>query len=262
MSITTQARDTIAYFVTLYVYYIWRIYIAVPLGIFRRSMNWIVKTLDPTIIPVLNRALKYIPKLLGHYAGINTPTTYELTNLCQLRNAVLEAAITTIVQIPLVSDTLKKTYAETKCADRLALFHYFNVYADGTTSEPLSISFSSNSWLVLYELGVAKCLQTCIVSEILAEATWIGTGSGSLVASCLALDIDIDEVSVKLIDLAISSSSHLFGSPDLTRDLRKVLNDVIWKDIERCNGRLGISTFSLNALKTVMTHEFVDKQVL
>jgi predicted acylesterase/phospholipase RssA len=60
-------------------------------------------------------------------------------------------------------------------------------------TETINYSFAAAGWLKQYYFGVAKCLQE---NGMHKNARFVGSSAGSLVAVCLALDVDFDELRV------------------------------------------------------------------
>ena len=81
----------------------------------------------------------------------------------------------------------------------LTHLYQLHVYNSGTLSETLAFSFAACDMLVFYELGVALAIQQMIKPIYLRDASFVGSEAGSLPATALALNIDIDRVKDLLI---------------------------------------------------------------
>jgi pimeloyl-ACP methyl ester carboxylesterase len=70
----------------------------------------------------------------------------------------------------------------------------------------LSFSFGHSDWLTLhYLLGNAKCLQELIKEYFLKDCQFLGSSWGALVATCMALDLDVNQLSTVLEKISLSS---------------------------------------------------------
>jgi hypothetical protein len=149
-------------------------------------------------------------------------------------------------------------------ANLVKLSQCFHVYADGSTSEPLSFSFSSNSWLILYEAGVAKCLKDNIKKDFLKESKWLGTGTGSIIAAIMALDVDIDEFSMKLIEMSFTSSGRILGTNSIADELETLLNNLIFSDNVTLlkDGHLKLSLTTILGCNDYVVDTFESKKIL
>lgn len=159
------------------------------------------------------------------------------------------------------------SFHHTPICDTAVLFQHFHVYADGSTSENLSFSFSSNSWLMIYELGAAKCLIENIKPEYIDQAHFLGTGTGSIIAALMACQADIDKFTLKILDLATKSAELLFGHVNIVKEVEKMLDESIENNMAVCEERLSITThsFSLTSfpfLSLQTKNKFESKNVL
>ena len=140
---------------------------------------------------------------------------------------------------------------------------HFHVYNSGRLSEKLSFSFSSSQWLVFYELGVAECLQDKLRRSVLDKCEFLGSSTGSLAATALALNLDINGLTRALMELSCQTCSRLLGPlSGLSGPLKEVLNSFIWPDVDNGYSRLFIQVSSFPFLQTHLATRFTDKQVV
>lgn len=236
------------------------------LGTYFEFLNWFATLANPLIVPILNRAVplsiikSYTSKFAFHYMP-ELNEAESLVELSQFRDELIDI----LAVVPLISKLIvcqpPAVSSGIQAADPIHISHFFNLYADGHTSEPLSFSFSSAGWMIFYEIGVAKCLKDLIRYNTLRDAIWIGNGSGSIVAAAMSLDVDLDLLRWELMDIANASSSKLFGSLGLSNAFVSAINKLFKNDIRLCEGRLGISVMKLPILSSRFISEFPKKQV-
>ncbi|KAJ3253638.1 hypothetical protein HK103_000426 [Boothiomyces macroporosus] len=139
----------------------------------------------------------------------------------------------------------------------------FHVYSSGELSEDLSFSFSGCGWLIFYELGVAQCLCDTIKPDILRKAKFLGSSTGSIIALCLALNLDLEMLREKLMELVQESSANLL-SPfvAISNIIRPLLEKLVHRNIDMCRDRLFISLTELPSGKNVLLSQFSSRTVL
>lgn len=68
-------------------------------------------------------------------------------------------------------------------------------YALGTKNQ-LSFSFSGKSLNPSYEIGAAKCFKDYINPSILNTSSYVGSGTGALIATAMALDLNLEHYKI------------------------------------------------------------------
>ncbi|KAI8929589.1 acyl transferase/acyl hydrolase/lysophospholipase [Entophlyctis helioformis] len=106
----------------------------------------------------------------------------------------------------------------------------------------LSFSFSGCSWLVFYELGVARCLKEYIKPHLMDECLFLGASTGALVATALALDMDLMRLKDALKDVSMVTSTRLLGPFSVMSEmLRGMIEALLPSDVSMAQSRLCIS---------------------
>lgn len=235
------------------------------------SMGEIVaSTVEPIALPIYNNIpipdireyLKPEPKQQQVITGVqNAKYLYEV------RNRVLEIASKGILSIPYSSQLLDPVFkGRLKDAfigapeDDLRGFH---VYSSGAQSEPLVFSFGSSNWLFFYQLGVAQCLKERVNRRVLLDTRFVGSGTGSIVAAILGLDLDIEILKVRLIEAVTGISKNLFGPiSKLSAMWTQILHDAIPDDIDMARlDRLYVSISKVPNFESVVENKFESKEV-
>ena len=83
-------------------------------------------------------------------------------------------------------------------------------YAPGAKNK-FSFSFSGRSLNPSYEIGAAKCFTEYINKSILDTASYVGSATGALIATAMALDLDLDILKTALNDMSLITSKRIIG---------------------------------------------------
>jgi hypothetical protein len=137
---------------------------------------------------------------------------------------------------------------------------HIHVYSSGSVSERLSFSFGACDWEVFYELGVASALSQLMSPEILREAIFLGSSTGSVVALALALQLDLEKVREALQQL-YENQNRLFQYNSTSGVLGTVLKQIVPTDVSKVHDRLFISLSKDSNFQPVFAQEFNSKQV-
>jgi hypothetical protein len=173
------------------------------------SAEWNKDLSDSTIFPTFYETLfssttkwlsswLYVPRIKNEQIKkqssepIIVPKIIQATSLSSPSKPMLSQTQlpTQLLAYPILTTGFKGTNNES--------LSHLNVYQSGNLSERLSFTFSSHDWFFFYELGAALAITELIKPEYLATATFIGSGTGAIVASCLAANIDIYKVKERL----------------------------------------------------------------
>lgn len=130
-----------------------------------------------------------------------------------------------------------------------------------TTSVPLSFSFSDNSFLLPYQLGVVKFIQERIDTGLLRNARCLGTGAGGLAAVTMRFGIDAERVLEEFVKetKALADSWGPLGRVSIV--VERVLNKLVPIDKERLEeGKLQVSLTRLRDLGNVRKKDFSSKK--
>jgi DNA-binding transcriptional regulator YhcF (GntR family) len=137
---------------------------------------------------------------------------------------------------------------------------HIHVYSSGQVSERLSFSFGACDWQVFYELGVASALSQLIKPEILRDAVYLGSSTGSVVALALALQLDMERVKEALTQL-YEKQNRLFQFSSTSGVLDTVLKQLVPTDVSMARDRLLISLSKDSNFQHVFAQLFDSKQV-
>lgn len=75
----------------------------------------------------------------------------------------------------------------------------------------LSFGFSGCGWLIPYYVGVAHSIRSNIPSHVLNRSKFCGSSSGSLMATALASDVDLDKMRAMIHNLRRELSKNWLG---------------------------------------------------
>lgn len=129
------------------------------------------------------------------------------------------------------------------------------------TTTALSFSFSDDSYLALYQLGVVKYIQESIHSDLIREAICVGVGAGCLPAITLRFGIDSDRVIEEVVreTTALGKSWGPFGR--ISGVVEMVMKKLVPADEERLSeNNLQISLTRLSTLENVRKSRFESKK--
>jgi hypothetical protein len=206
--------------------------------------EYAVKAIQPAISTPVNLLVN----------GSRFFTRDKALTLVECRDRVIIKAARTVGRITGASTAatqLNKASASTfKGTDQTSLCHHFHIYADLDVSEPLSFSFDSGAWLVYYQIGAAQCLKDLIDERFLSKAKFLGCGTGSVVASYMAANLDLQNLFTQLKTYSLESSSRLTGPFNLSKSLKKLMNNTQWPEMADLEGRLGISLTEVPSIST------------
>jgi hypothetical protein len=135
-------------------------------------------------------------------------------------------------------------------------------FAPGNKNE-LSFSFSGKSLNPSYEIGAAKCFKDYINPTVLNASTFVGSSTGAVIATAMALDLDLDTLQKALCEISMASNRRIFGSFSVrSRLIREFLNDYIPEDFSLLPNQLCILVTSLPSMKAYMKKRFMSKEEL
>jgi hypothetical protein len=178
----------------------------------------IAMKIEPLAMPIVSRLpLTTLKKILHNDRASLLhrleAETYSLhPKFYQVRNQLLEVINMGFFALPYTFELISPLVTPTskfeggiESEDSLAHYH---IYASGTQSEQLCWTFAGSGWLVFYEIGVAQCIYDSADINVLSQLRFAGAGTGSIVATCLALKIDLKVVQKKLITLVTRISKR------------------------------------------------------
>ncbi|KAJ3272209.1 hypothetical protein HDV01_005863 [Terramyces sp. JEL0728] len=134
-------------------------------------------------------------------------------NIYQVRNEILGLLQMSLNSIPIASNMLNSYIHHThdKVGVDMDLLKQYHIYPSGFQTDTISFSFCDTNWLFFYQLGVAECLMDCMNPNILHSSVFVGTGTGAVVATVLALGLNIQEIQLILMDFVSELSKKPFG---------------------------------------------------
>ena len=127
----------------------------------------------------------------------------------------------------------------------------------------LSFSFSGKSLTPSYEIGAAKCFKEYINPSVLNTSSYVGSSTGAVIATAMALDLDLDVLQKALVEISMATTRRIFGSFSVRSKLmREFLNDYIPMDFTLLPNQLCILVTSLPSMKAYMKKRFSSKEEL
>lgn len=215
------------------------------------------------IKPLLHK--RYDPRLRIKLQNLEFPgdVCKTQTKIYQVRDEVMKMIAMALSTFSFTRSLLTLKRRENEGVNSLDL-QQFHIYHSGELSERLSFSFSGCSWLVFYEIGVAKALTECVSPSVLKDCAFVGASTGSLVAVALALEIDIDFLEATMIK-SISSMAKDFLGPFGRMDSlwREILEKMIPEEFDHLLAeRLFLSLSEFPSSKVMFRSGFKDKQIL
>ncbi|KAJ3321014.1 hypothetical protein HDV06_004673 [Boothiomyces sp. JEL0866] len=180
-----------------------------------------IDTMKLYLQPVNDPRLRILPKAQVHRRP---------KNIYQVRNEILELIQMSLNSIPITSELLNSYIHHTheRVGADLELLKQYHIYPSGYQTETISFSFCDTNWLFFYQLGVAECLIDCVNPSILHSSLFVGTGTGAIVATILALELDIHQIQLILMNFVSELSKKPFGYISvLSENWREKLEEII-----------------------------------
>ena len=173
-----------------------------------------------------------------------------------IRDKLFNFFLGSVISIKKISEILKKNRV---AADHESIFHHFHLYKDGTCFEPLSFAFAAADWSVMYDIGAAKYIQQNLNESLLKSAVFVGSSNGSLVASYLATNTDVDLLREQVVNVARLNSNNLTGALYLSEPLAQALQVVDYKDA--LMGKLQIHSTTIPSMQPNIFTNYTCKNV-
>ena len=135
-------------------------------------------------------------------------------------------------------------------------------YAPGVKNI-FSFSFSGRSLNPSYEIGAAKCFTEYINKSILDTSSYVGSATGALIATAMALDLDLDILKTALNDMSLITSKRIIGSFSIRSKLMKdFLYNYIPDEVNLLPNQLCILITSFPDMKSHIRQQFSSKKEL
>ncbi|XP_069489650.1 omega-hydroxyceramide transacylase-like isoform X3 [Ambystoma mexicanum] len=128
----------------------------------------------------------------------------------------------------------------------------------------LSLSFSGSGFLMLYQVGAVQALQD-LAPEILRSASRVyGASAGSLIATAVVCECNLDEVQAAIIDAAKEARECLFGPLfHVPRMVQAMVSRLLPTNAHQlASGRLHIGLTRLSDGENVMVSDYRSNEEL
>jgi hypothetical protein len=125
----------------------------------------------------------------------------------------------------------------------------------------LHISFDSSGWLYLFHFGVASFVRNNVKDDI--DIVYSGTSSGSLCATAMSLEMDMDDTKHKIMNIHNKCDSPMSTYLNLFNETKNLLKNILPKNAhEQVRGKLYIGVTYIDENANILEENILKGHVI
>ena len=235
--------------------------------------DMLVTRVEPTALKVLPIAINTVSSIPGaNYVKTKFKSAFpdkfqnskELEHLFEYRDQMADIVISLMTRVPYFPLLVEALPSKNEFVgvERTTLEKY-KIHAGGIQRPCLSFSFSGSYWMLSYQLGAAQCLKDYIKPHLLNDCIFLGSSSGSIIASLLALQVDLVQFKDYIISATVNHAQRFLGPVCSIEDIiRQYLEKNLPNDISCAQSRVYISLTSFPSLQNKLANQFSSQKDL